>query len=249
MMLLHQASYLNFIIGVVKFMKNNIPIGQKFNYWTVIGESNETKKWKCQCDCGTVRNVLISALKSNHSKSCGCLRKIRASEVHSIDLTGKKIGQLEVLERVPKAEINNTKHRYIIWKCRCSCGNIINISSDNLKRQKSCGCIKSFGEQEIKKILDENNITYIREFKFKELGNLRFDFYLPDFNRLIEFDGIQHFITIDYFGGLETLEKYQKNDFLKNQFAKQNNIDLVRIPYYLQGNITKDILLDTSYLI
>ena len=231
-------------------MKENL-IGKKFNRWTVIDyapNKNRAVQWKCQCDCGTIRDVSSKNLKTNHSKSCGCLRKIRASETHSIDLTGKQIGQLIVLERDENIQVPKN-HRFIMWKCQCDCGNIVTISSDNLKRQKSCGCIKSFGEQEIQLILSENNIDFIREYKIKELNNLRFDFYLPNFNRLIEFDGIQHFQPIDYFGGENTFLNYQKNDKLKNDYANKYNIPLVRIPYYEKGKITLEMLLGDMYLI
>jgi hypothetical protein len=56
---------------------------------------------------------------------------------------------------------------------------------------QSCGCIrKSIGEQNIESILKANNINYVREYTFNDFQNARYDFYLPDVNRLIEFDGI-----------------------------------------------------------
>lgn len=225
-------------------------INQKFNKWTVIGPRiyyNSKPYRMCQCDCGTIRKVPEFNLKNGHSKSCGCLRKAKASEVHSIDLTGQQFGQLTVLKRDYNKKSNS--HRYIFWKCQCKCGNIVTVSSDNLKRQQSCGCLKSIGEQNIINILTENNVKYVKEYSVKELGLLRYDFYLPEYNRLIEFDGIQHYQIVDYFGGKQTFLTQQKNDEKKNNYAKQNNIDLVRIPYYLQDQLTLDDLLGNKYLI
>ena len=51
----------------------------------------------------------------------------------------------------------------------------------------------SIGETNIQKILQNNNVKMYREYVFKDLPNRRFDFYLPEYNRLIEFDGLQHF--------------------------------------------------------
>ena len=69
-----------------------------------------------------------------------------------------------------------------------------------MKNQFSCGCtIESKGEMKIKNILNENNIQYIQEKRFsdcifKDTNKIaRFDFYLPEHNCIIEYDGIQHF--------------------------------------------------------
>ena len=55
---------------------------------------------------------------------------------------------------------------------------------------QSCGCINySIGEKNITQLLKLNNINFIKEYIFKDLPNRRYDFYLPELNRLIEFDG------------------------------------------------------------
>lgn len=228
--------------------KDNL-IGQRFNRWVVLQSApkrNRQKYWVCQCDCGTIREVQQSGLKNNHSKSCGCLKKERASEIHTNDLTGKKIGKLLILERDLEKSQNN--HRYVCWKCLCDCGNIITITSDNLKRQQSCGCLKSTGQQKITEILQKNQIKYFQEYSFDNLKTLRYDFYLPDYNRLIEFDGKQHFEPIEYFGGIKGFQEQQKRDQIKNNYALSNNIELIRIPY-TENNLTLDILLGKKYLL
>lgn len=55
-----------------------------------------------------------------------------------INLVGKKFGRLTVLERVEKGSI----HSY--WKCRCDCGNVIDVRGSCLreKQTKSCGCFR-----------------------------------------------------------------------------------------------------------
>lgn len=83
-----------------------------------------------------------------------------------------------------------------MWLCKCDCGNITKVLINNLlsKATQSCGCLKtSIGELNIETLLRENNIEYIKEKTFEDLGKLRFDFYLPTYQRLIEFDGIQHY--------------------------------------------------------
>ena len=85
------------------------------------------------------------------------------------------------------------------WLCKCSCGNKIAVSGTDLRTSKvqSCGKCpdrRSLGEKEIENILDKNKIKYISEysffdFKYKNGIKPRFDFYLPEFNCIIEFDG------------------------------------------------------------
>ena len=72
-------------------------IGEKYNYWTIINTApsrHKHKYWLCQCDCGTIREVLGTDLKNNKSKSCGCIKsKNFKNEI------GNKYGRLIVLKR------------------------------------------------------------------------------------------------------------------------------------------------------
>jgi len=95
-------------------------------------------------------------------------------------------------------------------------------------------CKESKGEKEIEKFLLEKEIEYTRQKKFDKCFNKRklpFDFYLPEFDMCIEYDGRQHFISIDYFGGVEHLEQVKVNDNIKTTFCHENNIKLLRIKY------------------
>ena len=103
----------------------------------------------------------------------------------------------------------------------------------------------------------ENNISFIRDKKyFTDLiisngGIGRYDFILLDENqkpyRLIEFDGEQHFKETNYF--TRTLEENQKDDELKNLYAKQHNLPLVRIPYWEIEKINIDYILGDKFLL
>lgn len=84
----------------------------------------------------------------------------------------------------------------------------------------------------------------------------RFDFaifkkeYPEKIFRLIEFDGEQHFYrTKRMWNSTETVEDIQKRDREKDQWAKDHNIPLVRIPYWERDNITLDMILGDKYLI
>lgn len=100
---------------------------------------------------------------------------------------------------------------------------------------------KSKGEVIVEKYLKDNNIKYIREYKIKnelrKRSYLRFDFYLPDYNMVIEFDGKQHFFHIEHFGSESSFERIKENDIYKNNYCEINNIVLLRIPSFLKNNI------------
>lgn len=124
------------------------------------------------------------------------------------------------------------------------CGNIWNGNSLSIM-QGSSGCpvcSYSKGEIIIQKFFDINNINYIKQKKFDELfgiGNrkLSYDFYLPNYNILIEFQGKQHEEPIDYFGGEEQFKIQQEHDKRKRDYAIENNIELLEIWYYDINNI------------
>ena len=90
-------------------------------------------------------------------------------------------------------------------------------------------------EKHIEKILKNNNIFYIKEKTFSDLrhGLFRFDFYLPDFNCAIEYDGQQHFYQVKTFQKTrKDFLKQQEHDRLKNSYCLAKKITLYRIPYW-----------------
>ena len=106
----------------------------------------------------------------------------------------------------------------------------------------------SRGELSISYFLENNYIFYEREKTFNDLVNitgahLRFDFYLPDHNLCIEFDGPQHFMYIkDFHGdneelGRRKLKAQQDRDKLKDRYCFKNKIELLRISYKDAENI------------
>lgn len=98
-----------------------------------------------------------------------------------------------------------------------------------------CNVIK--GEDKISHYLLENNIYFVTHKTFDDLrgirgGKLSYDFYLPEFNLLIEYQGEQHERPIEFFGGEDQFKIQQEHDFQKREYAKNHNIDLLEIWYY-----------------
>ena len=100
-------------------------------------------------------------------------------------------------------------------------------SSNHLQGQGCPICKASNGEIAIKTILDKHNIKYIREYRIPDqLYKFEYDFYLPNYNILIEFHGIQHYKFVPYFHKEEdNFLKQNERDMFKRELAK-----LVRIP-------------------
>ena len=84
---------------------------------------------------------------------------------------------------------------------------------------------------------------------FTDLANRRFDFYIPSLNRIIEFDGRQHFKSCSWFRDETDFEVSKIRDQQKNNYCFLNGIDLVRIPYTERDNLTLDLLLGDKYLL
>ena len=109
-------------------------------------------------------------------------------------------------------------------------------------------CFKkeSIGELKIRQWIEKNNIEYEYQKKYsdcKDKNPLPFDFYLPSYNLIIEFDGDQHSRDTHFFNHIDnrfnnSIYSYiQYHDKIKNDYCKSNNINLLRIPYKDLNNI------------
>lgn len=115
------------------------------------------------------------------------------------------------------------------------CGTEWNTSPYVITSGHGCPvCNHSLGEKDTSRYLLNHGIRFISQYAFNDCKNiypLPFDFYLPEYNACIEYDGIQHFQSIDYFGGDIAFAKQLKNDDIKNNYCLSHNIPLLRIRY------------------
>lgn len=235
--------------------------GQIFGELKVLGIDKErtfSKKekiyWRCLClRCGKETSIISESLKTGNSKTCGCSHEEAVKTLRK-DITGQIFGYLKAIEpdEEETARRRNEHGGRLWWKCEClKCGNIVTKNGNELRAGQiiSCGCVKeSRGELLIENFLRENKISYKKEFSFSDLkgenGLLRFDFsiyYQDNIFALIEFQGEQHYIPKEYFGGQMQLERQKAYDNKKRDYCKNNNIKLIEIPYYKINNIN-DIL-------
>lgn len=113
-------------------------------------------------------------------------------------------------------------------------GDFLQTPNSHLGGAGCPSCQESKGEKIISKFLNKNDILYYRQHKFDECKNiyqLPFDFYIPSLRTAIEFDGLQHFQPIEYFGGLKAYESLKTNDKIKSDYCEDNYINLIRIRY------------------
>ena len=118
--------------------RRKVEVGQKFSRLTTIkrvyDKHGKFNRWICKCDCGNNTEVYSSGLLSGKTRSCGCLQQ----ELNRNQLERKKFGRLEAVNPTDKRVRN-----CIVWECKCDCGNIAEVPSNQLVRGStmSCGCL------------------------------------------------------------------------------------------------------------
>ena len=158
--------------------------------------------------CGIIK---VSDKKRNDTK--GFIEK--AKEIHGniYDYSKSRYGK-------------NNEQKIII-----TCDKHGDFKQTPVKHLSGSGCPKCQKKHEgrIAEYLMKSNIVY-REFS---LENKRYDFYLPDFNILIERDGQQHYRNSQIQGAKINIQDQQKNDKLKTKIAKKSGYKIARLPYWL----------------
>ena len=113
-------------------------------------------------------------------------------------------------------------------------GEFLQKAHDHLRGDGGPRCKYSKGERVILEFFIKNNICNIKNKRFvdcKLKNPLPFDFYIPKYNLCIEYDGRQHYMAINHWGGEKELNKIMIRDQIKNKYCKNNNIRLLRISY------------------
>lgn len=192
-------------------------------------------KWHCRCKCGNELDVDTRNLNSRHTKSCGCLQREKAAN-NIINMSNYEDENLKVLERSGSDE-----QGIALWSVLCKhCGNVFITRGSSIRAgyTKSCGCVHSFGEKNITKLLLENNVEFSTQYTFPDLvgvngGKLRFDFAIfknHKLSHLLEYNGEQHYNRAkgSWSGSFDTLIV---NDERKKEYCKEKGIRLIIIPY------------------
>lgn len=171
-------------------------------------------------NCKLDRFIKIN--KEKHSK----LFPEKASSIHNNFYDYSKVNYINAKTPV---EVICPKH-----------GSFFTKPSNHLSGRGCPVCVQSQGEKKIESCLIERKISFFRQKKFSDCKNklpLSFDFWVESKNLLIEFDGVQHYKPFDYFGSEDKFEYTKKCDEIKNKYCLDNDINLLRIPYWDFKNI------------
>ena len=194
--------------------------------------SGANNKVECTCD----KRHIYHATPSNLLKGIGCPVCFGNSKYTIKELQAKMNefhdGEYTVLERLDGRRVRIKHNR---------CGNIYKTTIRVI--WFGCGCPKcasSKGEDKVRRILEEMKIDFKEQHKFNGCKNKRrlpFDFYLPNNNVCIEYDGEGHYEPFRFSTGQEKFEQTKRHDKIKNKYCHDNSITLIRIPYTKFKNI------------
>jgi len=216
------------IITSEKFIKNaKIVRGNRYDYSLVEYKNNSTKI-KIVCNIhGIFEQTPANHITCKHDcPKCSCLlsnTKDFITKSNIIHENKYDYSLVDYKNNRTKVKITCLKH-----------GVFEQLPSSHLNKQGCPICNESKGENMIKKYFKDNNIKYNSQKTFDGCNYkypLRFDFYLIEHNICVEYDGMQHFKPIDYFGGIDTFNYILLKDKIKNEYCKKNNIKLIRIKY------------------
>lgn len=206
----------------------------KVSPYSIKDNSSSVFIWKCK-RCKSEWKTSINN-RVIHKSGCPYCNSGRASKNYNI----KKIFPHLMKEWDKTKNGNPEKYspksgKKVWWKCS-KCGNEWKaVISSRTSGGKGCSaCSSSRGEKKILEILLENKINFVKEYKFENCKNKRklpFDFYLIDDNICIEYHGIQHYKSTEFFGGEKEFDKRKKNDKIKKKYCQDNGIRLIIIPY------------------
>lgn len=177
----------------------------------------------------------------DHMSGMGCPKcggRCKSSTLEFIDKANKIHNNAYNYSKVNY--INN--HTNIIITCPIH-GDFTQLPGNHLKGAGCPKCKESQGERKIRDYLEAHNIRFEAQKRFtncKDKRTLPFDFYLPDYNMCIEFNGVQHYKRNEQFMRNEEKYDYMKNhDYIKKEYCKKENIRLVIIPYTQLNTINK----------
>ena len=186
---------------------------------------------------------------SSHLLGIGC-SKCAGNSKHTINSVQEKSDIIHNFEYKILTNPEGSKSKIKILHLLCG-KEFEQVLSDHLS---GCGCIIcniSKGEKNIENILTGLNINFTKQKTFEDCkfkNKLKFDFYIPEKNICIEFDGEQHFKPIRYFGGNKSFELQKIKDQIKNEYCNKNKIKLIRFrfdedPIKIEFEINKLIIL------
>jgi len=190
------------------------------------------------------KHGIFQQLPNNHLKGLGCAKcsNIKRKTKEEFIVNSNDVHENKYDYSLAEYKNNRTKVKII-----CPIHGVFEQCPDaHINQNQGCPkCKRSKGEEYVEKFLIKNNINFITQKTFDrciDVIKLHFDFYLPDYNICIEYDGKQHYHVVQRFGGENGFIDRVKKDKIKNDYCTANNIELFRIRY-------NDVIYDKLILI
>ncbi len=209
---------------------------------------NDTNLYKWNCPKCTEEYDMSISCRTNNGYGCPFCAGQRVSDKNNLEFLRPDLCEEWDYNnndgRLP-SEFTIGSSTYLAgWKCKI-CFHGWKTSIYARTRVNGTGCSRcanvnnSKGEKNITQLFDKNTIKYEPQKRFKELGQLSYDFYLPTQKLLMEFDGIQHFDPNNYFckKNKDNFKTQITNDLKKSLFCLKNGYKLLRIPYIHLNNV------------
>lgn len=201
--------------------------------------------------CGICKTIFTTSIVSYQNCNGYCPNCAKEAQAKQLRLSTDKLKEIATINGVcyilNPEEYKETYTKNLKFKC-ISCGDVFIKNLANYKHGygvcNKCSQKVSKGERTIINILEKYHIKYEQEKRFNECRDKRplpFDFYLPTYNVLIEFDGEQHYKKMRTFDTDETFKIRQDHDKIKTNYCYTHHIKLIRISY-LEINKIEQIL-------
>jgi len=204
--------------------------GDKFSYAGKYVNSRTPMLIRCKLH-GEFRQNPVDHLKGAGCPKCG-REKLKFVNLSSHDDFVRKARAVHGVQyRYPEPYKLARQH----LRVECIKHGLFSVTPNNLLRGHGCPvCAESFGEKKVARALENLRVPYTREKRFPDCRDkrpLRFDFWLPSLNALVEFDGLQHHEPYELFGGETMFAVTQRRDRIKTSYARKNRIRLIRVKY------------------
>ena len=213
--------------------ENYLPKSEKKVWWIC-----ETGKhsWITKIDSKVNRDTECLVCLNRQVDETNCLSTVRKDVLEWWDYNKN-------LEFAPD-EVTPGSGRYAWFQCEKGHSWRTRIIAFCNKGTRCGKCNESKGERECSRVLDKLNIEYSVQKTYPDLKNinkLKFDICIKidDKEALIEYDGEQHFRSVDFFGGEKGFKRCKELDAIKNDYCKTNKIPLLRISYRHYNDIEK----------
>ena len=206
--------------------------GDKYDYSKTIYINTETPLTITCPNHGEFKIRPLKFLQGRECKSC----KTKTTK-NTYKLTTEQFVEKAQLIHGDKYDYSLVKYTDSKIKVNIICkkhGEFKQMPAMHLQGQGCPNCVNSMGENEIFYLLTKNNIKFNTQHKFDNCVHKRklpFDFYLPQKNVCIEFQGAQHYSAYHHMGGEKAYQKLIVNDQIKKEFCKKNNITLLEIKF------------------